>query len=311
MSVQVSGCRIGDNEAMKPIVYLMTWLGLWPVRLIGVLPLRLGRRLTGWLAWPMRKLMRRRAAIARTNLLLCFPELDDAARERLLRRHFRHLAESLAEIAVAWQRPGRLDQGFGEVIGLEHLEQARAGGQGVVLLTGHVTALELGARLFGEQVTARGIYRPLRNPVLNRFQNRGRKRYAEDMLARDDLRGMIRHLRSGGVLWYAPDQDFGPDRSLFAPFFGIQTATARAIVDLARMGRARVVPMIPLKEENSGRVIVHLEPALEDFPGRDPVADLARFNAFLEKHIRRAPAQYWWLHRRFKTRPPAQDDLYR
>jgi Kdo2-lipid IVA lauroyltransferase/acyltransferase len=296
--------------AMKFIVYPLTWLGLWPIRLIGLLPIGLGRRLTGWLALPMRLLMRRRAEIARTNLALCFPELDDHARGQLLRRHFRHLAESLAEIAVAWQRPSRLDQRFGEVVGLEHLERARSEGQGVVLLTGHVTCLELGARLFGEQVTARGIYRPLRNLVLNRFQNRGRERYAEDMLSRDDLRGMIRHLRSGGVLWYAPDQDFGPDRSLFAPFFGIQTATARAIVDLARMSRARVVPMIPLKDESSGRITVYLEPAFEGFPSGDPVADLGRFNDFLEQRIRQAPAQYWWLHRRFKTRPAGQSDPY-
>lgn len=295
---------------MKSISHVLTWTGLLPVRLIGRLPLNLGRRLTGWLATPMRWTMRRRARIARKNLSLCFAELSAVERERLLRAHFRQLAESLAEIAVAWQRPGRLDQRHGEVIGLEHLEAARGDGRGVVLLTAHVTCLEFGARVFGEQVPAWGIYRPLRNRVINDFQNRGRARYAEHMLERDDLRAMVRHLRAGGVLWYAPDQDFGPERSLFAPFFGQHTATARAIVDLARMGRARVVPMFPVKDEVSGRVSVHLEPALDGFPGDDPVADLTRYNAFLERWIRRAPAQYWWLHRRFKTRPPGEPEIY-
>ena len=295
---------------MKSVLHLLSWIGLLPIRLIGRLPPGLGRRLTGLLAGPMRWTMRRRAGIARRNLALCFGELTEQERERLLRAHFRQLAESLAEIAVAWQRPGRLDQRHGEVIGLEHLAAARSDGSGVVLLTGHVTCLELGARLFGEQVRAWGIYRPLRNRAVNDFQNRGRARYAERMLARDDLRSMVRHLRSGGVLWYAPDQDFGPERSHFAPFFGLQTATARAIVDLARMSRAKVVPMFPIKDEASGRVTVHLEPALDDFPSEDPAADLARFNAFLERRIRQAPAQYWWLHRRFKTRPPGEPGVY-
>lgn len=204
---------------------------------------------------------------------------------------------------MAWQRPGLLDARFGEVIGLDNLDAARSRGEGILLITGHVTCLEIGARLFGERVEATGIYRPLKNPVLEAFQNRGRARYARQMLRRRDLRGMLRHLRSGGVLWYAPDQDMGRDRSTFAPFFGIETATANGILELARLGRATVVPMFPLKDERTGRVTVHVEPAFENFPGDDARADLARFNAFLERYIRQSPAQYWWLHRRFKTAP--------
>lgn len=254
--------------------------------------------------------MVRRRRIALRNLELCFPELDARSRQRLLRRHFRNLAESLAEMAIAWQRPGRLDADIGEVVGLEHVEAARADGKGVLLITGHTTCLELGARLFGERVDACGIYRPLRNRVLEEFQNRGRARYASRMLSRYDLRGMVRHLRSGGVLWYAPDQDFGRHRSTFAPFFGIATATANGMLELARLGRATVVPMYPVKDEQSGRITVHIEAPFEDFPGDDPAADLGRFNAFLERWIRAAPAQYWWLHRRFKTAPEGEGDRY-
>lgn len=289
---------------------LITQLGLLPVRLLGRLPPGLARALVRPLAPLMRLTMRRRRRIARRNLALCFPQLDSAERERLLRKHFVQLAESLAEIAIAWQRPGKLGEAFGRVSGLEHLAAAQADGHGVLLVTGHATCLEMGARLFGEQVPACGIYRPLRNRSLNAFQNQGRARYAEAMIPRDDLRSMVRHLRAGGVLWYAPDQDFGPERSLFAPFFAIPTATARGLLELARLGRARVVPMYPVKDEQSGRVTVHLEPAFENFPGPEPAADLARFNAFLERRIRQAPAQYWWLHRRFKTSPPGQPDRY-
>ncbi len=266
----------------------------------------------------MRWTMSRRRRIVERNLELCFPDWSAQRRVNVMRAHFSQLAEAVAEIAFCWCHHGRLDQRSGEVVGLEHLDAARSTGQGVLLVTGHVTCLELAARLFAEQassllaesVDVRGIYRALRNPVLNEFQNTGRNRYNPGMIERGNLRAMVRHLRAGDVLWYAPDQDFGPDRSEFAPFFGIQTATARGLLDLARLGNAVVVPMFPIKDEATGRVTVTILPAFDDFPGSDPVDDLTRFNAFLEHHIRQAPSQYWWLHRRFKTAPPDHPPRY-
>ncbi len=253
----------------------------------------------------MRRLMRRRAAIVRRNLELCFPDRSSEWREAVAREHFGLLAETAAEIAVCWTRRASLDDRAGEIIGLEHLDAARRD-SGVVLLTGHFTSLELGGRLVAERVPVGGVYRPLRNARLNAFQNEGRARYAGPMLARDDLRGMVRHLRGGGVLWYAPDQDFGPDRSRFAPFFDVPTATLKGLPNLARMGRAQVVPMAVIKSPDSGRVIVHLERAWSAEPDRM----LERYNAFLERHVRAAPAQYWWVHRRFKTAPQGAPPRY-
>jgi len=299
------------NIQMAKLRHALTRAALAPLKWIGRMPLARARRATGWVGRPLHLLMRRRARIVRRNLELCFPEKTAIQRRRLERAHFRNLGESIGEIAVAWHRPGRLDDADGDVTGLEHLEQARAGGRGVMLLTGHFTCLELGARLFGERVTARAIYRPLRNPVLEDLQTAGRARYAEAMIPRYILRAMVRHLRAGGVLWYAPDQDMGPEKSLFAPFFGIPTATATGMLELARLGRARVVPMIPRKDAGTGHVTVVLEAPLAPFPSDDPAADLARFNAILERHVRAAPATYWWLHRRFKTRPEGEPDRYR
>lgn len=296
-------------RAMDFLRRLLTRLGLVPVRLLGRLPLPAARAVVRPLAGPMYLAMRRRRAIAERNLQLCFPELDDKKRRELLKRHFRNLAEMVAETAVAWQRPGRLPQAWGCVEGLEHLEAARAGG-GVVLLTGHTTCLELGARLFGERVPARSIYRPLANPVLEAFQNRGRVRYAEAMIPRRNMRAMVRYLRDGGVLWFAPDQDPGEKAGLFAPFFGVAAATSSAVLDLLRLGRARVVPMYPIKDEDSGQIVVHIGPVLEDLPSADAAADLARINHLLEDFVRLAPAQYWWLHRRFKTRPKGEESPY-
>jgi KDO2-lipid IV(A) lauroyltransferase len=287
---------------------LTTRLGLALARRVGRRPLPAARRRTRWLAGPMRTLMRRRAAIVMRNLELCFPEHDRGWREALAREHFRMLAETAAEIAVCWTRPEPLDERAGEIAGLEHLEAARAEG-GVLLLTGHFTSLELGGRLVAERVPVGGVYRPLRNARLNAFQNEGRGRYADTMIVRDGLRAMVRHLRGGGVLWHAPDQDFGPDRSVFAPFFGVETATLKGLPELARMGRASVVPMAAIKDPVSGRVTVTLEPGWT--MGTATVADdLARYNAFLERHVRRAPAQYWWVHRRFKTAPPGAEPRY-
>lgn len=296
---------------MSRVGQALTRAALRPLKWIGRMPLRHAQRATRWLAGPMRLLMRRRSAIVRRNLEMCFPELDADGRKRLTRAHFRNLAESVGEIGFAWHNPGPLGSGVGEVVGLEHLQRSRADGRGVMLVTGHFTCLELAARLLGAHVRGRGIYRPLRNPVLEDFQIRGRSRYAEGMIAHKNLRAMVRHLRGGGVLWYAPDQDPGAARSEFAPFFGIQTATATGMLELARLGKARVVPMMPRKDPKTGRVDVILEAPLDPFPSEDPVADLARFNAILERHVRAAPATYWWLHRRFKTRPEGQPDPYR
>lgn len=294
---------------MKFISKLLLSLALVPLRLLGRLPLGVSRGLLRPLAPLLGAFMTRRRAVVERNLDLCFPELEPRQRAAMRKAHFRNLSDSLAETALAWCRPGRLDERFGELKGLAHLRQAQASGQGVLMLTAHATCMELGARLAGEQVWGRAIYRPLRHPVLEEFQNAGRGRYAEAMIPRDDVRAMVRYLRAGGLLWYAPDQDFGPRRSEFAPFFGLPTATPTGLLDLVRLGRALVVPMYPIKQDD-GRVLVVFEPAWTDWPSGDAVADLARYNACVERWVRANPPQYWWLHRRFKSAPDGQGDRY-
>jgi KDO2-lipid IV(A) lauroyltransferase len=292
------------------MIDFLTWLFLQPIRLLGLLPPGLARTLVRPIGPLIAVAMPARRRIAERNIALCFPEMDAHERNRVIKRHFRFLAEMLAEGAIAWCRPGRLDERFGSVEGLEHIERARASGRGILLLTGHATSLELGGRLLCERTPTWGVYRPQRNRVVERFQNRGRLRYAEGMFRRDELRAMVRHLRAGKLLWYAPDQDFGPQRSIFAPFFGLATATATGIPNMARMGNAVVLAMYPMRDADSGRVRVVIEPPFENFPSGDDAHDLARFNAFLERHIRRDPAQYFWVHRRFKTAPEGEGDRY-
>jgi len=292
------------------MIHLLTWIGLLPVRALGRLPPRLARAIVRPLGPLFARAMPARRRIAERNVALAFPDRSEDERREIVNRHFRFLGEMLAEGAMAWSRPGRLDERFGTVEGLEHLEAAKATGRGILLLTGHATSLELGGRLLCERTPTWGVYRPQRNRVVERFQNRGRLRYAEGMFRRDELRAMVRHLRAGKLLWYAPDQDFGPQRSVFAPFFGLATATATGIPNMARMGNAVVLAMYPMRDAGSGRVRVVIEPPFENFPSGDDAHDLARFNAFLERHIRRDPAQYFWVHRRFKTAPEGEGDRY-
>ncbi len=299
-----------DNARMSIIRKILTHLALIPARILGHLPLPMSRGLLRLAAPVIRRLMGRRKRIVDRNLQLCFPDWSHAQRLSLRNRHFQQLSEAVAETAFCWCHRARLDDRYGSVTGLEHLERARAEGRGVLLVTGHSTCLELGARLFAEQVAVHGVYRPLRNPVVNAFQNRGRGRYSPESIERSKLKTMIRYLRAGEVIWYAPDQDFGPERSAFVPFFGLETATTRGMLELARMGRASVIPMYPIKAPDSGRVTVHVLPAFDHFPSDDPVADLTRYNQFLETQIRKQPAQYWWLHRRFKSAPKGVASRY-
>jgi len=220
------------------------------------------------------------------------------------------VARSLFEAAWSWSAAARRIQRMGRVEGLEHLEAARQSGRGVMLVTAHVTCLEIGARVLAERVPIAAVYRPLKSPVLEWYQNRSRLAYGEAVIGKREVRDAVKLLRRGGLVWYAPDQDFGPGQSLFVPFFGIPAATLLATHRLARLTGCSVVPMFPVYDAQKRHYTVHIQPALESFPGPDAGADLARINALMEAHIRSAPEQYWWIHRRFKTRPGGEAPFY-
>jgi KDO2-lipid IV(A) lauroyltransferase len=135
-------------------------------------------------------------------------------------------------------------------------------------------------------------------------------RLTEHLIKKDNPRKAIRILKKGGVVWYAPDQDFGADQTTFAPFFGIQTSTLLATRRFPALTGCAVVPMFPRYEEGTGTYVMTVFPALENFPTDDVLADLTRVNAIMEEQARKVPEQYWWIHRRFKTRPPGEPPFY-
>ena len=252
----------------------------------------------------------RRRRIAAANLAYCFPGLTGPERAALLEDHFRSLGFGLIEVALAWYANPAALREMVRVDGREHLDAALAAGRGALLLSGHFTTLEIGAARLGLDAPVDGVYRPHADPSMERASRDGRQRFGGLLLARADVRGMLRRLRDNRAVWYAPDQDPGLRQGVFAPFFGRPAATLTAT---ARIARASGAPVLPFRVErmDAGRAWrVVIEPALADFPGGDEVGDAARINEVIERWTREAPEQYLWVHRRFKTRPPGEPDLY-
>lgn len=291
--------------------YWPLWLGLGLMKVMAALPFRwqliAGTHFGRWLG----KIARRRRRIAEINLGLCFPELSPAERGRLLEAHFAALGIGLFETAMAWWAPDERLRGLARVKGAEHLERALAQGKGVLLLTGHFTMLELGARFITWHQPFHALYRAHKNPLYETVMRRERQRRSRlPPLLHEDMRGLLRAFKKGRAVWYAPDQNHGIRNSVFVPFFGVTACTVTATSRLAALSGAAVVPYFPKRLPGSAGYEIVVLPALNHFPSGDIEADTRRINELLERHIRAAPEQYLWVHRRFKTQPPGAPSPY-
>jgi KDO2-lipid IV(A) lauroyltransferase len=256
-------------------------------------------------------LARYRRRIVAVNLQLCFPALSSQERRQLRDAHFAALGVGLFETALAWWGSDERVRRLAVVDGVAHLEQALAHGKGVILLTAHVIPLELGARLVTLYRPFHALYRPHGNALFNAIMRYERERHSGlAMLSRDDIRGMLRMLRQGHAVWYAPDQNYGPRHSVLVPFFGVPALTVTATSRLARLSGAKVVPYWVRRLPGTTGYRVALLPPLENFPSDDPVADALRINGLLEDWIRQVPEQYLWVHRRFKKGPAPYNRIY-
>lgn len=285
------------------------WVGLAAIGLAACLPWRLLLRAGRALGWLFARMPGERGRVAATNLALCFPDLDARERARLLEENLRDAGCMLAEFALAWMGSdasiARIPVRFE---GLEHLQGARAAGRGVLLVGAHFSHLELCARLVSRRIRIAGMYRVHADAAFEWTIKRARLRYAQAMFSKDELRASIRHLKQGGTLWYAPDQDMRGKDSVFAPFFGIAASTITATHHLARLSGAAVIPFFHARTASG--YVIRLEAPLAGFPGGDVAGDTARVNACIERMVREAPAQYLWLHKRFKTRPSGEASPY-
>ncbi|MBV4503421.1 lipid A biosynthesis lauroyl acyltransferase [Pseudomonas sp. BW13M1] len=288
------------------------WLGLGLLWLVAQLPYRALLGLGRALGAVMYRVAGERRRIAARNLELCFPELSGDERQHLLKENFASTGIAFFEMAMSWWWPKARLARLAHIEGIEHLQAAQREGEGAILMAVHFTTLEIGAALLGQAHTIDGMYREHGNAVFDFIQRRGRERHNPDSLAveRDDVRGMLKLLRKGRAIWYAPDQDYGIKQSIFVPLFGIPAATVTATTKFARLGKARVIPFTQRRlEDGSGyRLVVH--PPLADFPGETEEADCLRINQWVEGVLRECPEQYLWAHRRFKSRPEGEPRLY-
>lgn len=286
------------------------WIGLGVIWLTARLPyawlLHLGRGI-GWLA---ARTLGERRHVASRNIDLCFPHLDPGARAALLEANLRDSGVMLMEFALAWMGSARaIARVPVSLDGIEHLERALQSGHGVLLVGAHFSHLELCARLVSQRLRISGMYREHDDAAFEWAIKRARLRYADAMFRKEELRQTVRCMQAGGTIWYAPDQDMRGKDVVFAPFFGIPAATITATHHLARLSGAKVIPFFH-RRLDAGGYAIRLEAPLDDFPGSDVQADTARVNASIERMVREAPTQYLWMHKRFKTRPPGEADVY-
>lgn len=243
----------------------------------------------------------KRRHIGEVNLKLCFPELSDSERRGLLRETFLANGIGLVEVGLAWYRDPEDFRRRVSVHGLEYLRQAKAQGRGVLLVGAHFSTLEWGGILFTLFDDMDATYRPHKNPLFNQAMVRARRRRLLNVIARKDVRGALRSLKQGHILWYAPDQDYGPKHSVFVEFFGVTAATITATSRFAAYNNSPVVLFSHYRNADNSGYDLHFSAPLVNYPSGDETADAARINTLIEQAVRKHPEQYLWLHRRFKT----------
>ncbi|MCA1799032.1 MAG: LpxL/LpxP family Kdo(2)-lipid IV(A) lauroyl/palmitoleoyl acyltransferase [Xanthomonadaceae bacterium] len=290
--------------------YWRTWVALGMLRIAAMLPFRLQLavgRIAGRFAY---HLMPQRRAVAAVNLELCFPELGAHARRRLLRAHFESLGIGLVEVGCSWWTPDEVVRARVAVSGLEYLEQAKADGVPAILLSAHFTTLEIGGHVLSQLAPISVMYRRNDNALLEELIQRHRRRRVASAIHRDSVKDMLRALKRGEAVWYAPDQNYRRSNSALVPFFGHPTPTNTATSRLAQISGARVIPFAVARLPGVQGYQLTLHPPLADFPTGDAFADTIRVNGILEEQVRAVPEQYLWIHRRFKVPVGTGGDPY-
>jgi KDO2-lipid IV(A) lauroyltransferase len=246
---------------------------------------------------------RERRYITEVNIRLCFPELDAEQQAALVKQAFIENGIGLIETASGWIRPASHFRHMSELRGGEHIAAALQQGRGVLLLGAHYSTLDFSANLLSTYYPFAVTYRSHRNPLFDAFMLRGRLRNCNGVFDRKDLRGAFRHLKQNKLLWYAPDQDYGPEQAVYAPFFGQLAASITAGSRFAAFNGSPALVVSHRRDNATQRYILEALPIPASFPSGDDAADIALINRMLEQEIRKAPAQYLWMHKRFKTRP--------
>ena len=251
---------------------------------------------------------RKRRAIAKKNIELCFPHRSGADRRKLLRAHFASLGRALFESGLAyWAADERL-RSLSKVSGLDHLQAALAGGKGAILIAGHFTSMELCGRLLGLETDYDAVIRPFSNPEIDAIVHTGRQRAVASAIPKKGFRQTLKGLKENRVILVTVDQATTASSKVMAPFFAIPAATSVNIARIAHKTGAAVLPLLWLRKPGLSGYRIEIANQLAGFPTGDDLTDACRINSLMEEQVHQAPEQYYWVHRRFKNEPSPYDD---
>jgi len=291
--------------------YWLLWFGILLLWLISLLPYRAMAFLGRGLGVILYHVAGRRAHIVRTNLSLCFPEHDSHQTEKLMKDHFKSLGQAVITIGINLFASQRRLQRLVTIRDRHFFDQQIAAGKPIILLAPHFVAMEIAGLVLAPERHMLSMYQTIRNPLIDSLIRRCRSRFGGIMIERKaDMRQVVKMVRGGSPFYYLPDQDPGSSDKVFAPFFGIQTAVTPGLSRFASLSKAAVIPCFTKLLPNGAGYEVIFLPPLENFPTKDAIEDTRRMNEVIEQGIREMPEQYFWVHRRFKSRPEGEQSLY-
>ena len=292
------------------VKYWPIWLGLNCLRVIIALPWAWRMAMGRSIGWILYQLSGRRRFIAETNIGLCFSHLTASEQRYMVRQTFADNGIGIIETAMAWWSPRKDLSHRVSIEGAKLIQQAQAQGRGIILVGAHFTSLDLGGILLAPSHPYYATYQRHSNALMDCIIRRGRSNHLPGMVEREDMRQVMRLLKQGKIVWLAPDQDVGPERSVFAPFFGIQAATTPVVSRLAAATGAKVLQFSHHRTHQDQRYLLTVSDTLASIPSGDLVADATSINRAIEAKVRLKASQYLWLHRRFKTRPTGSPEIY-
>jgi len=280
------------------------------VWLLHLLPLPILARIGQGLGMLLYIFARERRFVVHTNLRLCFPQWTQTQRNRVARAHFRAIGRGILEQGIGWWASPERIRRLVRVEGRQYLEEAIKGQ--VIVLALHFVGVDMGAIRMSSEHSMATVYAQQKNPVFDALLRKARTRFGHNRLLsrQDGIRAVVKSMREGWSLFYLPDMDFGPQGSIFVPFFGVQAATVTGLSRIAKLTGARVLPFVTRELPGGQGYEARFYPLWENFPGNDVIADTRRMNAFIEERVMETPEQYYWVHKRFKTRPPGEARFY-
>lgn len=283
--------------------YWPSWIGISLLWLMSKLPWRWQMRTGSSIGKVLYRAIPKRRAICLTNLGIAFPEKSHTEIEAIAKAHFESLGKGIFDASFSWWGNTKTLLSLSHINGLQHLDAALASGRPIIFLSSHFTSLEVSGSIIAERLESCFVFRPHQNKLLNHFSiNRREARFGKT-IAKDNIRGMVRMLKQGTAVWYAPDQQFQGKNHIMVPFFGVDAPTNPATSRLAKMSNAIVIPIYCTREEIISEALgytLHIMPPLENFPTDDISADALLINTIIEQQIASHTEQYLWTHKRYK-----------